>query len=96
VQLLRRVTGSIRIGFAPAGRVPRDGELRVTPAGADAPITSPVGADGAFYFENLPAGRHPAVVHDGAGSCAFELVVPESIEPLTDIGMVQCLPTERR
>jgi outer membrane usher protein len=96
VQVLRRVTGSIQIGAAPAGRVPRDGELSVTPAGADAPVTSPVGADGAFYFENLPAGRHPAIVRDSAGACAFVLEVPASIDPLTDLGTVQCLPTAPR
>jgi len=92
VQPLRRVTGSIRIGAAPAERVPRDGELSVTPEGADAPVTSPVGADGAFYFENLPAGRHPATVRDSAGLCAFVLEVPVSTDPLTDVGTVRCLP----
>ena len=92
VQPLRRVTGLIRIGAAPAERVPRDGELSVTPAGADAPVTSPVGADGAFYFENLPAGRHRAIVRDSAGPCEFVLEVPASIDPLTDVGTVRCLP----
>jgi outer membrane usher protein len=96
VQPIRRVTGSIQIGVAPAGRVPRDGELSVTPAGADAPVTSPVGADGAFYFENLPPGRHPAVVRDSSGSCAFVIEVPASIDPLTDLGTVRCRPTGPR
>jgi outer membrane usher protein len=96
VQPLRRITGSIRIGLAPAGRVPRDGELSVTLAGEDAPVTSPVGADGAFYFENLPAGRHRAVVRDSMGECALVLEVPASTDAATDLGTVPCLLPVRR
>ena len=96
VQLIRRVTGTIRVGPAPSERVPKYGELRVTPAGAGAPAESPVGVDGDFYFENLPSGRHSAIVQDDQGSCTFVLHVPESKEPLVDLGIVRCVPAGER
>jgi outer membrane usher protein len=94
VELIRRITGTIRIADARGARIPEYGEVRVTPRGASAPVVSPVGGTGEFYFENLPAGRLDAVVQDGQGTCAFGLDVPDTAEALLDLGEIRCVPPE--
>jgi outer membrane usher protein len=94
VQLIRRVTGTMRIGDGATERVPEYGEIRVTPAGAPAPIVSPLGGAGEFYFENLPDGQLDAVVQDSQGTCAFVLEVPDADEPLVHLGEIRCATQE--
>ncbi len=93
VQLIRRVTGSVRITDGTADRVPEYGEIRISPAGAPEAVVSPVGSTGEFYFENLPSGRHAAAVQDEKGSCTFSVDVPESGEPLVNLGALRCTAT---
>ncbi len=92
--MIRRVTGSIRIGKAAPDRVPEYGELRVTAGSAAEPVVSPLGGTGEFYFENLPDGRFDAVVEDANGTCAFVLEIPASDEPAVDLGELRCVPAE--
>jgi outer membrane usher protein len=94
VQLIRRVTGTIRIGEALNERTPEYGEIRVSAAGVAEPIVSPIGGTGEFYFENLAPGRHAATVQDDKGSCEFVLDVPTSAESLVDLGTIRCMSQE--
>jgi len=89
VHKIQRVTGRIMIANGSDPRVPSYGDLTVTANGRE--LTSPVGSTGAFYFEDLPAGTHSAVVRDANGrDCAFTLTVPTSDAPVVNVGKLQC------
>ncbi len=51
---------------------------------------SPVGNDGSFYFENLPAGEYSAVVATRDGQCAFTMEIPVSTDTVIKLGKVRC------
>jgi outer membrane usher protein FimD/PapC len=67
---------------------PAYGELSVASSGE--PVVSPIGADGQFYFDSLPAGKHAATVTHAGATCAFTLVVPEIDGDLVELGMTRC------
>ena len=62
VQKVQRVVGSITVAQDGEDRVPAYGEITVTTKGRE--FSSPVGSSGRFYFEDLAAGTHTAVVRD--------------------------------
>jgi outer membrane usher protein len=73
--------------------VPAYGKLTVTVGGK--PMVSPIGATGEFYFENIPSGRHAAVIEHGTIACEFELEIPKSEAPVITLGTQTCaLPRE--
>jgi outer membrane usher protein len=86
VQRLRTVSGSIRVITDRGEEIPAYGELTV--AGPSGPSASPVGRDGAFYFEDLPAGRFPAQLEWTRGRCRIELQIAEAEH--VDVGLVRC------
>jgi outer membrane usher protein len=89
VQKIQRVVGSIRMADKGEDRIPTYGDLVVTVKGRD--VTSPVGSSGRFYFEDLPAGTHAAVVKDTSGKrCAFTITVPSSNGTLVNLGTLMC------
>jgi outer membrane usher protein len=89
VQKIQRVVGSIRMADKGEDRIPTYGDLVVTVKGRD--VTSPVGSSGRFYFEDLPAGTHAAVVKDTSGKrCAFTITVPSSNGTLVNLGTLRC------
>jgi outer membrane usher protein len=71
---------------------------RVTPAFGDVTIDepgresskSPIGANGEFYLENVPAGRHNIRIDFQDGSCHATIEVPSEIRIAVDIGEVVC------
>jgi outer membrane usher protein len=67
---------------------PAYGQLTVT-AGAET-FESPIGRDGEFYLENLPRGRHPAMIDHKEARCEFTLEAPVSPASLVDVGTVRC------
>jgi outer membrane usher protein len=88
VRKIRSVTGILAVREGPALIVPASGELTVQ---ADGTVSaSPVGNGGEFYFENLPAGRHPATLAYAGGTCRFLLSIPASNERSLDVGRVVC------
>lgn len=93
VQSVRRVLGRVRVGRDGADRVPEYGEIVVAADGLP-PFTSPLGAEGDFYLENLPTGRHGATVRDSEGECSFILDVPDSTDEVIRLGIVQCVSPE--
>jgi outer membrane usher protein FimD/PapC len=89
VQKVQRVVGVIKIASGSGDRLPSFGEIVVTARGKE--TSSPVGSTGAFYFEDLPAGTHSAVVHERDGrTCAFTVTVPASDDTVVKLGTVRC------
>jgi outer membrane usher protein len=74
-----------------AGRTvtPAYGQLTVTAEGQT--YESPIGRDGEFYLENLPRGRHTAIVDHKDAVCRFTLETPVSAASLVDVGTVRCV-----
>jgi outer membrane usher protein len=87
VQRVQRVLGKIVV--AGQEKAHAYGELTVTSANGRT-YGSPVGSDGAFYFENLPTGRYSAVVDKRGSQCTFTLEVPASDENVIKVGTVRC------
>jgi outer membrane usher protein len=79
-----------RVVMAVDGRdvVPEYGEISVASAGRL--FESPIGLDGDFYLEGLPAGAHEAIVRYLGTSCRAQLVVPASNSTVASIGLVRC------
>ncbi len=87
VQRVQRVLGKIVIAGQEKPHV--YGELTVTSENGRS-YGSPVGADGAFYFENLPAGSYSAVVEHRGTQCTFVLHVPTSDDLVLKLGTARC------
>lgn len=93
VQRVQRVIG--RIVVAGEERPHAYGELTVTgPTGRT--YGSPVGSDGAFYFENLPTGSYLAVAENRGSHCTFVMDVPASDDLVIRLGTVRCSLDARR
>ena len=89
VQKVQRVTGRITVVDGAESRIPSYGDFTVTVNGGE--TTSPIGSSGVFYFEDLPAGTHSAVVRDRNGrECVFTVTVPASDAGLVNIGTLRC------
>ncbi len=89
VQKIQRVVGSIRLADQGEDRIPAYGELIVSAKGQE--VTSPIGGSGRFYFEDLAAGTHSAVVRDSTGKeCTFTITVPSSEGTLVNLGTLRC------
>jgi outer membrane usher protein len=94
VRRIQRTSGSVTIVTAAGDDVPEFGELTLVGGGES--VSSPLGAKGEFYFENLPEGKHEASVTYDGGSCSFILTVPRSEEPALDLGTLRCTSTRPR
>lgn len=57
----------------------------------DLKIESPVGRDGEFYLENVPAGMYEATIYNGEQQCEFGFEIPESDEMFIDVEELDCL-----
>lgn len=82
------MTGTLSVREGSILVVPSAGELTARVPGIES--TSPLGNGGEFYLENVPAGRHPAKVVYGGGTCRFVLEVPASHQSFLDLGPVVC------
>jgi outer membrane usher protein len=88
VQLIRAITGHVTMTIAGQRLVPAFGQLTVTADGR--PFDSPIGREGEFYLDTVPAGRHPAVIEHEKGRCSFTLDVPAAAAPVIDLGALRC------
>jgi len=90
VQKVQRVVGVISVVEDGQSRIPAYGDITVTAKGRE--LSSPIGSSGRFYFEDLPAGTHSAVVRDGAGmECSLIITVPSSEGTIINLGAVRCV-----
>jgi outer membrane usher protein len=87
VQRVQRVLGKIVIAGQDTPHA--YGELTVT-GSTGRSYGSPVGGDGAFYFENLPVGTYSAVVENRGSQCVFTMEVPASHDLVIKVGTVRC------
>jgi outer membrane usher protein len=90
---VRAFRGRVLLRTASGDRPPAYGTLVVDVNGTR--VESPVGSDGGFYLENLPAGRYQASVESESGNCAFEVRIPDTHQVLTDLDMIRCEPAGR-
>ncbi len=88
VQRVRSVTGALRIDSGGQSTVPAFGEM--TAFVGQRKVSSPVGAAGEFWLDNVPVGTHVAEVEFGRGICRFELNVPETKVSNVNLGTVAC------
>lgn len=89
VRRLQRATGTIALESSGQTIIPAYGQLTVT---ADkSKFESPIGKQGEFYLENVPAGRHKALVEYTDKTCEFILEVPNSEEPVITLEALRCL-----
>jgi outer membrane usher protein len=56
----------------------------------DRQVNSPIGDRGEFYLENIPPGNYIAKVDYTKGMCSFDLNVPQSEQPLVNLGNLKC------
>ncbi|MEO8215871.1 MAG: fimbria/pilus outer membrane usher protein [Acidobacteriota bacterium] len=78
VRRIQNVQGMVVIIEGKTRVIPSYGEMSIDDAHGKT-ADSPVGSDGAFYFENLAAGKYRAEVrYDGNKKCSFELDIPAS------------------
>jgi outer membrane usher protein len=89
VQKIQRVVGVITVAEDGEDHVPAYGEITVTTKGRE--FSSPIGGSGRFYFEDLAAGAHSAVVRDKNGKeCSLTITVPSSNGTIVNLGSLRC------
>ena len=88
VRRIQRSEGRVIVGTPGGEQAAAYGTLTITVEGET--VVSPLGAAGEFYFENVPAGKHEAVVTHAQGTCTMTLEVPVVDGPLVSLGVVRC------
>jgi len=84
-KLIRALTGRLDV----AGKPPEYGTLSVTVGGNE--FSSPLNANGEFYFEDLPPGDHPGVATWSGRTCLATIHMPDKAPPTTEAGSVTCV-----
>jgi outer membrane usher protein len=93
VERIQAIMGVLTVSGRHGLVAPSYGTLQVELLGRQ--VTSPIGVDGAFWLEKVPAGHHPAQITWGDGTCGFTLSVPtEATMDIVDLGTVGCAVPE--
>ncbi|MGC4089840.1 MAG: fimbria/pilus outer membrane usher protein [Polyangiaceae bacterium] len=69
----------------------RYGELTLSVEGKT--WSSPIGVNGEFELDSVPAGEWPVLVQGAEASCHFWLLVPRRGAPIEDVGAQSCMST---
>jgi outer membrane usher protein len=85
---LSAVTGTLKIRSRGQVKVAEFYEVSVAVGGKR--VTFVTGRGGEYYVEDLPPGRYAARIAGAGTSCAFELSIPLTREPLTELPTVIC------
>lgn len=88
VSRVRTIGGSVSVVSNGVTIVPAYGEIVIS--AKDATFSSPLGGQGEFYLENVPAGRYGAVVQHDEGECKFVLTIPDTQDPVVKLGELRC------
>jgi outer membrane usher protein len=84
------VTGSVVLELNGELVIPSFGELAIEAGGNR--FESPLGEDGAYYLENVPAGPAAATIRFQGVVCSFVLEVPKSDLPFQKLETARCVP----
>jgi len=87
VQAMRAITGKLRLRIESGTVVPEYGEVAVEVPGKR--ILSPIGSDGAFWLDEMPAGTVEALVRWEGRLCRLSFTVPVAAG-VSDVGTVEC------
>jgi outer membrane usher protein len=82
------VIGTVSVSGSGANVIPAFGQLSLVSAGKRA--TSELDHDGRFYFEDVTAGSHAAVIRYSGGECRFTMEVPRTTGIEQNIGEFTC------
>jgi outer membrane usher protein len=88
VRRFQNSTGRVLLQRGDEGIVPLFGQMTVR-VGRES-FESPIGAEGEFYLENVPPGRHPAEVLYQQKTCSFTIEIPVSAASVVNLGTVRC------
>lgn len=91
VRRLRSYTGTMSFMIVGQPYKPALGEVVVNRPGAKATVL-PLGRSGEFYVEDLDPGSYNARLRIGKVQCEFSLVLPQTNDALTDLGVIPCAP----
>jgi outer membrane usher protein len=85
---IQRVVGKTLVAKDSKEIIPTYGQLTLSGNGKS--VDSPLGKEGEFYFENVPAGRYQGLIEHKDLSCAFTLEIPQSPDELIQLGTMRC------
>jgi outer membrane usher protein len=88
VARIRPVVGSFLMEVSGRLIVPAYG--RLTLIVGKKPVELPIGSLGDFYIENLPPGRHAAIVEYASAACDVTIEVPATDKPSINLGTLRC------
>lgn len=88
VQKMRFYRGKLVVMEGEKRVVPSYGELSARSGGKV--FTSPLAEDGTFDLEGIGPGAHAATIRYAGGDCAFDLRLPESNQPVVEVGELRC------
>lgn len=86
--LRQSVVGTVVLESGGQAIIPAFGEMSLSIG--NRALVSPIGRGGQFYFEQVPAGAHPAVVHYKDVTCQLTVTVPASSESAVRLGVLRC------
>ena len=91
-QPLRAYSGRVRLRGVDGATPAAFGRIQLVRG--DARQASPLGADGRFYFEQLPAGRHQATVDSDGRRAQCAIDIPAHAQPgIVELGEIECAVT---
>ena len=89
VRPIASIAGTVFVEDGGSRLVPAFGELSVEVEGKR--IASPIGKNGEFYLDRVPAGRREAVIEDAFGTCRFHLDVAVARTGIQQLGALACV-----
>ncbi|HEX9163807.1 MAG TPA: fimbria/pilus outer membrane usher protein [Thermoanaerobaculia bacterium] len=84
----RSIAGKLAISRGAQRVMPSLGTLTVKSGGTT--LDSPIGRNGEFYLEDLPAGTYNALIEWADGQCSFNLSIPGGQGDIVNLGDVVC------
>ena len=92
VRRLQNSTGRVVLLRGSERLVPAYGQLTVAADGGT--YESPVGAQGEFYLENVPAGRYRATLLYQQRTCDFTITIGSATGETLNLGVLECVVTD--
>jgi outer membrane usher protein len=87
-EYVHALSGSVVVDVKGKSIEPAYGDLTLTRG--DFHADSALGANGEFYFENVPGGTYAAKVLYAGGECDFDFVSPKTDKAIVKLGQLEC------